>query len=279
MIATFDEETKAAYNLAAFFSRLREVKNRALLLDYDGTLAPFKLKREKAVLYPGLRKTLNCCLKSDLTRVVIITGRTIDSLLPLLNLERTPEIWGLHGLERLLPDGTYSSAPLSGNVLRGLAEADRWIEDEGLTALCEHKRGGMAVHTRGLQTASAKKIISTIRKGLKEIASNRGLVLHQFDGGIELRVEGVNKGIAVATILDELGKNSLAAYLGDDLTDEDAFRAMHGRGVSILVRKTFRPTAADLWLKPPEELLNFLEGWLEAVGGKTWQDMLKGDSS
>jgi len=46
------------------------------------------------------------------------------------------------------------------------------------------------------------------------------------------------------------------------LTDEDAFRAIRGKGVGILVREALRPTAADLWIRPPEELLTFLAGWI-----------------
>jgi len=55
-----------------------------------------------------------------------------------------------------------------------------------------------------------------------------------------------------------------AAYLGDDTTDEDAFQAINGLGLSILVRPVWRPTAAQLWLKPPGEVLHLLTRWLEA---------------
>jgi trehalose-6-phosphatase len=58
-----------------------------------------------------------------------------------------------------------------------------------------------------------------------------------------------------------MGRETAAAYLGDDATDEDAFKAIRGRGIGVLVRPQFRATAADFWLKPPEELLEFLERW------------------
>jgi trehalose 6-phosphate phosphatase len=51
------------------------------------------------------------------------------------------------------------------------------------------------------------------------------------------------------------------AYLGDDVTDEDAFRAVKGRGLAVLVRAEYRRTAADIWIKPPHELKNFIGRW------------------
>ncbi len=61
------------------------------------------------------------------------------------------------------------------------------------------------------------------------------------------------------TVLSEMDRETAAAYLGDDTTDEDAFKAIHGRGIGVLVRPQFRATAADFWLQPPEELLDFLQ--------------------
>ena len=69
----------------------------------------------------------------------------------------------------------------------------------------------------------------------------------------------------VKAILAEYGTGGPAAYLGDDLTDEAAFRAMKGRGLSALVRREWRETEAEIWLRPPAELKGFLAGWARAV--------------
>jgi trehalose-phosphatase len=105
------------------------------------------------------------------------------------------------------------------------------------------------------------------------LAQMDGLSLLEFEAGLELRA-GRDKGAAVTAILEEAAASSLhrepnpAAFLGDDLTDEAAFRAIKnygnrgGHGLGILVRNQPRPTAADIWLQPPGELRDFLKRWL-----------------
>jgi trehalose-phosphatase len=100
--------------------------------------------------------------------------------------------------------------------------------------------------------------------GWRSIAEYSGLDLLDFDGGIEIRASLADKGDAVRTFLSEISPDTPAAFLGDDITDESAFRAMQGRGISVLVRPRWRKTEAQFWLKPPDELLDFLELWLKA---------------
>ena len=88
-----------------------------------------------------------------------------------------------------------------------------------------------------------------------------------FDGGVEILAPAANKGNAIQSIIEGHDPEAAIAYLGDDQTDEDAFQALKGRGLSILVRSEPRPTAADLRLQPPEELIEFLHNWLLACGG------------
>jgi trehalose-phosphatase len=108
-------------------------------------------------------------------------------------------------------------------------------------------------------------IRAKVAEGLPYLAQSKGLQLKEFDGGIELRIPGRDKGYAVASALGEMGEEVAAAYLGDDFTDEDAFRAIQGKGLSVLVREEFRPTDADVWIIPPRELLDFLGRWMEAT--------------
>ena len=77
-----------------------------------------------------------------------------------------------------------------------------------------------------------------------------------------MRMPDLDKGDAIRTVIQEVGASVPVAYLGDDITDERAFRALGPRGLSVLVRQKFRRTAAQAWLKPPEELLDFLSRWI-----------------
>jgi len=177
-------------------------------------------------------------------------------------LEKQPEIWGSHGLELLKTDGSYEIDSMEEQHLDGLVAADEGIEELGLARRCEKKPGCLAVHWRGLDEKTSKEIRNLVEPRWSTLAKAWQLSLQEFDGGLELRVPGRDKGDAVGTILAELNEDAVCAYLGDDLTDEDAFRAIKGKGIGILVREELRPTAADLWIRPPEELLTFLSGWI-----------------
>ena len=247
--------------LESFYRSLRQAEERLLLLDYDGTLAPFRVDRNKAVLNPDVRKSLNRILKEQHSRIVIISGRWTTDLIPLLALDGLPEIWGSHGIERLRPDGTYEILELDKKALQGLVKANAWINQNGLDSRIEEKPGCLALHWRGLDAKTIREMHDKVMKKWTSISQEAHLSVHEFDGGIELRVSGFDKGNAVETILSEVNGNVAAAYLGDDLTDEDAFKAIQGSGLGILVREEFRPTAASIWLKPPGEMLQFLDEW------------------
>ncbi len=250
-------------NVEKFFARLPRAKEKALFLDYDGTLAPFKTNPGEALPYPGVRELMSRIMERSHTRLVIVTGRWTRDLIPLLGLGRLPEIWGSHGLERLRMDGSYEISPMDERALQGLTTADEWMEKRSLLHRCEKKPGCLALHWRGLAESTILELKNAVLPNWRHLAETTGLDLIEFDGGIELRVSARNKGDAVKSVLDEIHQDGLlAAYLGDDLTDEDAFCAMKGKGLGVLVRKEFRPTVADLWIRPPGELLEFLSHWL-----------------
>lgn len=250
-----------------FFVCLSQSKRSTLLLDYDGTLAPFRAERALAEPYLWVPELLENIAGNGRSRVVIISGRSAREIPPLLGMRTPPEIWGSHGMERLLPDGDYRVAKPDARITAAFAEAMASLDREGLSRHTEWKPGSLAVHWRGLPSEEVAELWTAALRLLQPIAFSAGLDLSNFDGGVEMRVRTPNKGDAVRAILKECRAACPTAYLGDDLTDEDAFVALNPHGLSVLVRKEHRPTAAQLWLRPPSELLDFLEQWRHAIGG------------
>ena len=258
----FDSGAKP--QLESFLGLVARASRSLLMLDFDGTLAPFRKDRKKVVPYPGVTSALQNILGAGKTRVVIISGRDVTETVPLLSIKPHPEVWGLHGLQRLKADGSVEHWELDESTVQGLAAAENWLRSQDLLDAVEFKSGSIAVHWRDLAESEAQTMRDRVIRGWAEIAQRYDLGVMDFDGGVEIRSPKINKGTAVRTILSEMDPDVPAAYLGDDNTDEDAFEAINGRGLSILARPESRPTAAQVWLRPPEELLALLAAWLEA---------------
>lgn len=150
-------------------------------------------------------------------------------------------------------------------MAQALANAERWLAYQGLHDRAEPKPGSLAVHWRGLDENAATALREKILLGWSALTRNYPFTIPEFDGGVELRLADYDKSRAVQTILQEIDPNIPVAYLGDDRTDEPAFRALRGRGLTALVRPNPRPTLAQVWLRSPEELLAFLTAWSQAL--------------
>lgn len=237
--------------------RMAEGRPKVLILDYDGTLAPFVADPAKAVPYPGVVEALARVVRAG-GRLVFVTGRDCEDIPKLLDLGLPVEVWGSHGGERLYPDGVkHTLKPTSGQCA-GFDEAERWARNAGYAAALERKPGCMSFHLRGM-TLDARGAARDDAVGAWGLISREyDLNLRDFDGGIELRVPDIHKGRAVQAVLHESGGGASVFYLGDDFTDEDAFDALSGQGVSVLVRPEPRASSARWWLRPPEDLLAFL---------------------
>ena len=263
---------EAAKRLEGFFRGFSRRARPLLLLDYDGTLASIRVDRFKAGPWAGVRELLGRIQEQGRTRLAVITGRPAAEIAPLLALEPPLEVWGLHGAERLYPDGRreLEQAPAATQVK--LEELRERLRRDSLGGLFEDKANGVVIHWRGASRRKAEQIEQRTRALFEPLARLEGLAPLDFDAGLELRV-GRNKGGAVEAILAEAGAGAGSradcpvAYLGDDLSDEAAFRAVNQvgpRGLSLLVRREWRETAAAVWLRPPTELKSFLERWLSA---------------
>ncbi len=137
-----------------------------------------------------------------------------------------------------------------------------WARSEGLNKSLEEKHGSRAFHIRGMEKKRAGQLLEEATEFFQEVSTGSDLQVSAFDGGVELRTTGVDKGGVVRELLDDFGGTCACSYYGDDFTDEDAFSALDDYGVSFLVRKKFRPTEADVWIIPPEELKECLRMYI-----------------
>lgn len=257
--------SETAQQLEEFFRAFAGAAKPLLLLDYDGTLARFRVDRFKARPWAAVQRLLTRIQDQGRTKMVVVTGRPAGEIATLLGVEPTPEVWGLHGAERLQTNGQRTiDEPLPASQAK-LDALRRQLRVDALGGLFEEKPNAVVMHWRGAAPGKARAIEKRTRALFEPIARLNGLSLLEFEAGLELRA-GRDKGGAVHALLEEFndGASHPAAYLGDDLTDEAAFRAIKGSGLSVLVRKKYRETAADVWLRPPEELREFLKKWLRA---------------
>jgi alpha,alpha-trehalase len=237
-----------------------EGRGFAVFLDYDGTLTPIVDRPELATLSDAMRATVR-----DLARrctVAIISGRDRADVAELVGLERVYYA-GSHGFDisgpngfRMQHEGGVAAAP-------ALRAAETRLRDRlaGVSgAAVEGKAFAVAVHYRLVQEDQAR----FVREVADEVAA--GYPALRVTGGkkiVELRprVEW-DKGRAVLWLLRALnldGGDVCPMYIGDDLTDEDAFEALADRGIGIVVRDGSRQTAARYALDHTDEVRTFLE--------------------
>jgi trehalose-phosphatase len=144
------------------------------------------------------------------------------------------------------------------------------LKRDAFGGLFEDKPNAAVMHWRGHTPKQAAMIERKTRALFEPMAQLEGLSLLEFEAGVELRA-GRDKGGAVRAILEEAGNENPVTFVGDDLTDEAGFRAVNeatGPHLSVMMRREWRETAAEVWLRPPEDLRFFLNRWLSAVGGE-----------
>jgi trehalose 6-phosphate phosphatase len=268
------DETKS--KLDRFFSSFSAGLDPLLLLDYDGTLAPFRVDRSKAWPFKGVREALGRIQAESGTRIVVITGRPACEISSLLRghppvVEQPIEVWGLHGAERLHTDGRRELEQPAPETQRMLDKLREYLRHNNLGGEFEDKPNAAVMHWRGASERTARFIEQRTREIFEPLAARDGLTLLEFESGLELRA-GRNKGDAVRVLAEEAPAGTPIAYLGDDYTDEAAFRSvneLHGPHLSVLVKAEKRETDAEIWLRPPSELRMFLKRWLRGAQAGT----------
>ena len=258
---------REAEKLEDLFCSLNGAQAPLLLLDYDGTLADFRINRFDARPWAGVRELLAVIQKDNRTRLTIVTGRPAGEINPMLTLPEPVEVWGLHGAERLFIDGSREMQEAPPEARAKLDELREQLRCDAFGGLFEDKPNAVVIHWRGHTPRQAKHIEQKTRALFELAAQVSGLSLLEFEAGVELRV-GRDKGGAVEAIVEQAEPGASVVYVGDDLTDESAFCAvnrMRNPHLSVLMRRVWRETAAEVWLQPPDGLRWFLREWEKAV--------------
>lgn len=242
----------------------------AVFLDYDGTLTPIVDRPELAALSEEMRGTLSTLAQH--CPVAIVSGRDRTDVEALVQL---PSLYyaGSHGFDISGPNGVHYVHEAG---LRADPALDRAAEElhgalasvEG--ALVERKRFAVAIHYRLVAAEDRESVFGRFRDVARrhpELASTTGKMV------LELRPNVTwNKGKAIAWLLEALGlgrSQTCAIFLGDDVTDEDAFRAVQDSGIGILVAEEPRPSHARYTLTMISEVGVFLEHLVSTLGPST----------
>ncbi len=241
-------------------------KRVVVFLDYDGTLTPIVARPELAVLSQKMRAIVDSL--AGRCTVAIISGRDRLDVQKLVSLENL-FFAGSHGFDIAGPGGKSIQHEMGGDWAGILAEVRTRLAKElkGIEGLLiEPKKMSIAVHYRLVTDDEAKQ---RIKHAVDQVLADHPK-LRMKPGkmvwDIQPRIDW-DKGKAVLWLLKELHLDSpefVPIYLGDDVTDEDAFKALEGRGIGIFVGHAKaeggeRATAADYVLRDPDEVGTFLE--------------------
>jgi trehalose-phosphatase len=233
--------------------RVRAAKKIALFLDFDGTLVDFCSRPELVKLSARTKAALRKIADHRSVRVAIVSGRRHASVLQFVTTPRVA-IHGLYGWEN--EKGVRLSTKTAGKISQARAILAT-LPDKAPGIFIEEKGASLAVHFRDASVQAERQACAELRKLIARLRPHLRII--QAGNVWEVapaRVRG--KGPAVRKMLREFGATFLPIYVGDDLTDEPAFRALRRKGIAILVGSR-RPTSAHFSLRHPAQVAVFLE--------------------
>lgn len=240
----------------------------AVFLDYDGTLTPIVDHPDLARLSGTVRDVLRDL--ASLCPVAVVSGRDRVNVERLVGLD---ELFyaGSHGFDISGPGGVRLEHPGARECVPALDAAHRDLQqrlEQVAGVVVERKRFSLAIHYRRV----ADPDVDSVERSVKEVlAGQRSLEWRPGKKVFEIRpLLEWDKGRAVLWLLQalQLDRSDLTpVYIGDDLTDEDAFRALADRGLTIIVDPPCRPTMAAYSLRDTVEVERFLRRLTERIRG------------
>ena len=247
-----------------------EGRTLAVFLDYDGTLTPIVAHPSDAVLPEDTREVVKRL--ATYCTVAVISGRDLADVRDMVSIEGIAYA-GSHGFDIVGADGTHRDEKRWQRFLPALDHAEKELQrslEDIPGARVERKRFAIAVHYRGMDDS----YLETLEQRVDQVAAQEPEL--RKSGGkkvFELRPNvDWDKGKALLSLLDALGLGDgevVPLFIGDDVTDEDAFRAIRDRGIGIIVGDDERQTAAHYALYDPGEVRTFLEALLTLLKGNS----------
>jgi trehalose 6-phosphate phosphatase len=246
------------------FEEIDKSDETFLFLDYDGTLVSFKDKPQDVVTPLEVKTVLFNMIQHPKFRVFIVSGRMLRDIKHLLNIKGL-SFAALHGLQIELSNGKkyfWEQADNIRNLLEEIKEMTFNVFKNEKRVHIEDKEFTLAFHYRLLPDEDIKETVEKFEKIVNKNDIDNILDLIYGSKVIEIRPKGWDKGKAVKLILTNIvkSKNTLPVYIGDDTTDEDAFKQIKKQGITIVVaNKINRSTSAEYWLKDTDDVLMFLQ--------------------
>lgn len=236
----------------------------SILLDIDGTLAPIAPRPDQVKVPADTCKALEQLIDIQDAHVAIVTGRSVHDGRRIVPLARLGVI-GNHGFEVLGETGEVISEPAALSYLESMRKAVTRLaplEKEVQGVVLEDKHWTISVHYR----LAARPAIAGLTDKVHSVAKDLGLKVTRGKEVLELRPPlDVNKGTAAVLWVQRLGMSPSASvlYIGDDRTDEDAFRELRATFPKAVTIRVGDPdhgetTSAEFRLETPAEVKDFL---------------------
>ncbi|RJQ24636.1 MAG: trehalose-phosphatase [Peptococcaceae bacterium] len=241
--------------------KLAEKDKIFLFLDYDGTLVPIKPTPAEARPSKKLLALISRLTQRASLKVAVISGRSLDDLFQLLPVGGL-YLAGIHGVERYVPPGPPYFIPLPEKARERVAEvAVRLSQKLPSGFLLENKGIALALHYRRAAPEAVPPVKDTFRGFCRALLPCPEWHVIEGKKVIEVRPAEAGKGKVVADFLSRW-PGAFPVCLGDDTTDEDAFRFVRDKGLGILVAEKPRLTAAATRLEDPASVELFLRAVL-----------------
>lgn len=229
----------------------------ALFLDFDGTLVSLAAHPDDVDVSPRLKELLGELDKTFEGAVAVVSGRPLDQLERLLAPVSLP-MAGIHGLEWRDADGTRHTALDKPAQLASCRDALKAFVEARPGLHYEDKGVSLTLHYRG-----APQLAEACREFFEAQHRALGDTFEMIAGKcvLELRPGGYHKGTAVARLLDQTPafRGRTPVFIGDDVTDEDAFHVVNARGGHSVRVGRQSETCATCYLESVQEVLTWLE--------------------